>query len=93
MVTIKQELKKNIGKGMDIDFPSAGFIFGNGVKGIINRILEPHFVELDFCNVGGKIQVINISLISTYSILDNEETKELKDYYRKGNSNGNKKRN
>lgn len=81
-MTIKIELKKNIGNGIDIDFPSAGLIFGNGVKGIISRFIEPNFMELDFCDVGKKKQVININTINTYGILDKEETQELKDYYK-----------
>ena len=81
-MTIKTELKKNIGNGIDIDFPSAGFIFGNGVKGVISRIIEPHFVEIDFCSSGNKKQVVNINTINTYGILDKGETQELKDYYK-----------
>ena len=82
-MTIKEELEKYIGNGIDINFPSAGFIFGNGVKGIIKRIIEPDFMEIDYCSSGNKLQVINLNSINQYSILDDDETQELKYVYKK----------
>lgn len=81
-MTIQQELKKFIGKGIDIEFSSAGLIFGNGVTGIICRVVKPNFVELDFCSPGGKKQMININKIEIYHILDARETQRLKDDYK-----------
>lgn len=78
---ILKEFNKNIGKGVDIALPSAGLIFRNGVKGIITKVIQPHFIELDFCDSGNKKQVININTLDTYGILDEEETKELKESY------------
>ena len=80
-MSIKSELKKHIGNGIEIDFPSAGLIFGNGVKGIITRMIEPHFVEIDYCDSGNKKQVVNINTINTYGILDEGKIQELRDYY------------
>ena len=79
-MTIKQELKKNIGKGIDVNF--TGGFFASNINGIITRIIQPHFFELDYCDVGNRKQVININRIESYGILDKEETKDLKHKHR-----------
>ena len=78
---ILEELKKNIGSGIDIDFVSGGLIFGDGVEGIITKTIEPNFIECDFCIRGNKIQMININKIGSYGILNEDESEKLRNYY------------
>ncbi len=80
-MNVKNDFKKHIGTGVEVNFPSAGLIFGNGVSGIVKEIIQPNFVVLDYCNPGNKAQRINIDKINTYAFVDKDETKELKDYY------------
>ena len=75
---ILEELKNNIGSGININFKSGRLILGESVKGIITRTIGTTFVECDFCSQGNKIQRIDIGKIADYAILSDGEREILK---------------